>query len=197
MNRYAVIFLGALATVAFAFLVLVGLPRAQLADVGAPAALRPYSAAEQAGRARYVSLGCFYCHSQQVRTPAFGSDSARGWGRASEPEDYIYDQPHLLGTMRTGPDLMNIGVRQPSRDWHYLHLFQPRAVAPYSVMPSFPFLFVLQDQAEMGDEIVNTPSGLVPAGKVLIAGPKARVLVDYLLALKRDYDPGAAAGGAR
>jgi cytochrome c oxidase cbb3-type subunit 2 len=197
MNRYLVIFLGAVATVTFAFLVLVGLPQEQLADVGAPAALRPYSASEQAGRARYVSLGCHYCHSQQVRTPAFGSDSARGWGRASEPDDYVYDRPHLLGTMRTGPDLMNIGVRQPSRDWHYLHLFQPRAVAPYSVMPSFPFLFRVKDQAEMGDVIVNTPPGLVPAGKVLVARPEARELVDYLRAMQHDYDVRAAAGGGR
>lgn len=196
MNRYLVIFLGAVATVTFAFLVLIGLPEVQLAGVQAPAGLKPYTEPEAAGRALYVSLGCYYCHSQQVRTPAFGSDSARGWGRASVPEDYLYDRPHLLGTMRTGPDLMNIGVRQPSRDWHYLHLYQPRAVAPYSVMPSFPFLFVLKDQAEMGEEIVNTPPGLVPAGKVLVAGPQARELVDYLLAMKHDYDPHALVGGA-
>jgi cytochrome c oxidase cbb3-type subunit II len=196
VNRYLVIFIGAVATVTFAFAVLIGLPEMQLADVRAPAGLKPYTAAEQEGRALYTSLGCYYCHSQQVRTPSFGSDSARGWGRASEPEDYVYDRPHLLGTMRTGPDLMNIGVRQPSRDWHYLHLFQPRAVAPYSVMPSFPFLFALKDQAEMGDEIVNTPPGLVPAGKVLVAGPQARALVAYLIAMQRDFDPHAGAGGA-
>lgn len=196
MNRYLVIFFGAVATVAFAFVVLVGLPRVQLAGVTAPAGLQPYAAAEREGRALYTSLGCYYCHSQQVRTPSFGSDSARGWGRASVPEDYVYDRPHLLGTMRTGPDLMDIGVRQPSREWHYLHLYQPRAVAPFSVMPSFPFLFALKDQAEMGDEIVNTPPGLVPAGKVLVALPRARVLVDYLLAMQRDYAP-QAAGGAR
>lgn len=197
MNRYLVIFAGAVATVTFAFLVLVGLPTRQLAGVQAPAALRPYSESEAAGRREYVSLGCYYCHSQQVRTPSFGSDSARGWGRASEPEDYLYDRPHLLGTMRTGPDLMNIGVRQPSRDWHYLHLYQPRAVAAYSVMPAFPFLFTLKDQAEMGDEIVNTTPGLIPEGKVLISTARARALVDYLLAMKRDYDPRATAGGGQ
>ena len=195
MNRYLGIFAGAVATVAFAFLVLVGAPKRQLASVASPAGLRPYSESEAAGRAEYVSLGCHYCHSQQVRAPWFGSDSARGWGRASEPGDYFYDRPHLLGTMRTGPDLMNIGVRQPSREWHYLHLYQPRAVAAYSVMPSFPFLFTLKDQAEMGDEIVNTPPGLIPEGKVLIATGRARALVDYLLALKRDYDPSRTGGG--
>jgi cytochrome c oxidase cbb3-type subunit 2 len=197
MNRYLVIFCGAVATVTFAFVVLVGLPGVQLADVRAPAELKPYTESELAGRGLYTSLGCLYCHSQQVREPSFGSDSARGWGRASEFEDYLYDRPHLLGTMRTGPDLMNIGVRQPSRDWHYLHLFQPRAVAAYSLMPSFPSLFTLKDQAEMGDEIVNAPPGLIPEGKVLIATREARVLVDYLLAMKRDYDVRPAAGGVR
>jgi len=196
MNRYLVIFAGAVGTVAFAFLVLVGLPQRQLAGVRAPAALRPYSESEAAGRAEYVSLGCHYCHSQQVRAPWFGSDSARGWGRASEPEDYVYDRPHLLGTMRTGPDLMNIGVRQPSRDWHYLHLYQPRAVAAYSVMPPFPYLFERKAQAVMGDEIVNSPPGLIREGTVLVATPRARALVDYLLALKRDYDPRPVTGGA-
>ena len=197
MNRYLVIFLGAVATVTFAFVVLVGVPRMQLASAGAPAGLAPYAATAQQGRELYTSLGCHYCHSQQVRTPSFGADSARGWGRASVPEDYVYDRPHLLGTMRTGPDLANIGVRQPSRDWHYLHLYQPRAVSPYSVMPSFPFLFTLKAQAEMGDEIVNTPPGLIPEGKVLIATPWAQALVDYLLAMKHDYDPHAVVGGGR
>ncbi len=196
MNRYLVIFLGAVATVTFAFAVLVGAPRLQLASVAAPAGLAPYAASAQRGRDLYTSLGCYYCHSQQVRVPSFGADSARGWGRASVPADYVYDRPHLLGTMRTGPDLTAIGVRQPSRDWHYLHLYQPRAVAPYSVMPSFRFLFTLKPQAEMGDEIVNTPPGLVPAGQVLIATERARALVDYLVAMRHDYDPTVTAGAA-
>jgi len=204
MNRYRVIFLGALATVLFAFFVLVGVPHLQLLSVEPPPGLRAYADSELAGRRVYVSLGCLYCHSQQVRSAAFGSDNARGWGRASYPEDYAYDYPHLLGTMRTGPDLMNIGVRQPSRAWHYAHLYAPRAVTPGSVMPAFPFLFVVRDQAQMGDEIVDLPAGVGPARKVVVAGPKARALVSYLLAMKHDYPAGpppasrtAAAGGGR
>lgn len=55
--------------------------------------------------------GCVYCHSQQPRDAKLAPDASRGWGRASTPGDYAYDYPHLLGTMRTGPDLFNIGVR--------------------------------------------------------------------------------------
>ncbi len=193
MNRYRVIFLGALATVLFAFSVLVLVPHLQLLSVEPPAGLKAYADSELAGRRAYVSLGCVYCHSQQVRTPAFGSDNARGWGRASYPEDYAYDYPHLLGTMRTGPDLMNIGGRQPSRAWHYAHFYEPRAVTPGSVMPAFPFLFAVRDQARMGDEIVDLPAGVGPAGKVVVARPEARVLVNYLLSLKHDYPAGPAA----
>ena len=35
--------------------------------------------------------------------------------------------------MRTGPDLLNIGARQPSVDWHLLHLYNPRAVVEGSI----------------------------------------------------------------
>jgi cytochrome c oxidase cbb3-type subunit 2 len=203
MNKYRVIFLGALGTVVFAFVVLVFLPHLQLRSVRAPAALAAYTDSELAGRRSYIALGCVYCHSQQVRAPSFGSDQARGWGRASYPEDYAYDFPHLLGTMRTGPDLMNIGLRQPSRAWHYAHLYAPRAVTPGSLMPAFPFLFAVKDQAGMGDEIVDLPAGVGPAGKVVVALPQARALVSYLVSLRHDYPagppapPAAAAGGGR
>jgi len=196
MNRYLSIFAGALGTVAFAFLVLVFVPRVQLSGVTAPPALAPWVDSTLAGREAYVSLGCLYCHSQQVRAPGFGSDQARGWGRASFPEDYAYDRPHQLGTMRTGPDLMNIGVRQPSRDWHLAHLYQPRSMTPGSLMPSFRFLFHTKDKAEMGDEIVNLPPGVGPAGKVVVASPEARALVSYLVSMKHEFPAGPAAATA-
>jgi cytochrome c oxidase cbb3-type subunit 2 len=196
MNKYLSLFAGALGTVAFAFLVLVFVPRLQLSGVAAPPALAPWADSTLAGREAYVSLGCLYCHSQQVRAPGFGSDQVRGWGRASFPEDYAYDRPHQLGTMRTGPDLMNVGARQPSRDWHLAHLYQPRAVTPGSLMPSFAFLFLARESAEMGDEIVNLPPGVGPPGGVVVASPEARALVSYLVALKHEYPAGRAAAGA-
>ena len=187
MHRFRVFFAGAVSTAVFAFFVLAYLPHRQLSAVVPIDALQPYTASQAAGRKVYIGLGCLYCHSQQVRDPLFGTDQQRGWGRASYPEDYRYDRPHLLGTMRTGPDLFNIGVRQPSRAWHYTHLFEPRALVPGSVMPSFPFLFALKDRAAPGDEVVDVPPGFSPPGKVVVALPEARQLVDYLLSLRRDY----------
>ena len=46
-----------------------------------------------------------------------------------------------MGTMRTGPDLSNIGVRNPSETWHYLHLYNPQITSEGSNMPPFRFLF--------------------------------------------------------
>ena len=67
---------------------------------------------ESAGRLEYQSLGCIYCHTQQVRPEDFGADIDRGWGqRRSVPRDYVLQNPPFLGTMRTGPDLANIGFR--------------------------------------------------------------------------------------
>jgi cytochrome c oxidase cbb3-type subunit II len=187
VHRFRVFFAGAVSTAVFAFFILAYLPHRQLSAVVPLDALQPYTASEAAGRQVYIGLGCLYCHSQQVRDPLFGTDQQRGWGRASYPEDYRYDRPHLLGTMRTGPDLLNIGVRQPSRAWHYAHLFQPRALVTGSVMPSFPFLFAVKDRAAPGDEVVDLPPGFAPPGKVVVALPEARQLVDYLLSLRRDY----------
>jgi cytochrome c oxidase cbb3-type subunit 2 len=153
------------------------------------AALVPYTQTQLRGRNQYVKNGCLYCHSQQPRDPNFGSDQQRNWGRASTPGDYAYDYPHLLGTMRTGPDLLNIGVRQPSVDWHLLNLFQPRAVLPNSVMPSFAFLFEIKKTPATGDKVVMVPPQFAPKEGLVIAKPEALELVAYLLSLNRNYAP--------
>lgn len=60
----------------------------------------------------YAANGCVYCHTQQVRPEYGGSDLERKWGdRRSAPRDYIFQPLVLLGTMRTGPDLANVGHR--------------------------------------------------------------------------------------
>lgn len=189
MSRMWLLLLGAIATMTFALVVLVVVPNAMLETVPRPPQLRPYTPAQAEGRAVYVSLGCVYCHSQQVRDPTITTDADRGWGRPSVPSDYVHDFPHLLGTMRTGPDLLNVGARLPDRQWHLLHLYQPRLVVPWSIMPSFPFLFEWRPEAEARGEVVTLPPGARRAGQVLVAKPEARRLVDYLVSLDRTYPP--------
>lgn len=187
MNSEKPLIAGAITMVAMAGLLLVAIPYIQLKDVGPPEGLHPYTAAQQRGREEYIRQGCMYCHSQQPRDRRQAPDAERGWGRPSVAGDYYYDKPHLLGTMRTGPDLLNIGARQPSADWQLGHLFQPRAYVPGSIMPAYPFLFDVKDRAEPGDRVVALPPGAVPPGKVVVAQPRAQDLAAYLLALDRTY----------
>lgn len=178
---------GAMVTLALATSVLVVVPYLQLSDVKPAAGLKAYTSAQLRGREEYIRNGCLYCHSQQPRDKAQAPDFQRGWGRASVAADYVYDSPHLLGTMRTGPDLFNIGARQPSADWHLGHLYQPRAYVQGSIMPSYPYLFDIKDKADSGDKVLALPPGIAPAGKVVVAKPEALDMVAYLLGLDHTY----------
>lgn len=178
---------GALVSLAVAATALVVLPYLQVRDVVPPEGLKPYSSAQLRGRSVYVANGCVYCHTQQPRDRDLGPDNERGWGRVSVPGDYYYDRPHLLGSMRTGPDLFNIGARQPSKDWQLGHLYQPRAYVSGSIMPSYPFLFEVKDQAEPGEEVLKLSPGIAPAGRVVVALPEALDLVKYLQGMDHTY----------
>jgi len=179
---------GAAMILLFATLMIVVMPSVQLQGASQPPeGLAPYSASAARGREVYVSLGCVYCHTQQPRDPGLAPDDQRGWGRPAVPGDYAYDQPHLLGTMRTGPDLLNIGVRQPSQDWHLTHLYNPRAVMPGSIMPSYPFLFYQVVTPVADNVVVKLPPEYAPGRGVVVARQEALDLVQYLLELDRSY----------
>ena len=178
---------GAMVALAVATAALVVLPYIQVRDIQAPEGLKPYTSSELRGREVYIGNGCVYCHTQQPRAKNLGPDFERGWGRASVPGDYVYDKPHLLGSMRTGPDLFNIGARQPSQDWQLGHLFQPRAYVPGSIMPSYPFMFDVKRVAEPGDVVLKLPPGAAPEGRVVVARPEALDLVRYLRGLDHTY----------
>ncbi len=146
---------------------------------------------QQAGLRVFIGEGCVACHTQQVRN----IDMDQRWGtRPSLPADYAWHQrldvwratPSTLGSERTGPDLTEVAVRQPSDLWHLLHLYQPRSVVKESIMPAFPWLFQ--------DSVAGTPAGLalhVPAGfrepgsHVIVPTRRAQQLVAYLLSLKQ------------
>jgi cytochrome c oxidase cbb3-type subunit 2 len=181
---------GAMVTLSLATAAMIVVPFMQLKDEPAPAALKAYASQELRGRRVYIANGCVACHSQQPSSTGAGiADGRRGWGRASIAGDYHHDSPPLLGTMRTGPDLFNIGVRQPSADWHLGHLFQPRAYVAGSTMPSYRFLFQLRDESAVGkgERIVALPPGTVPAGKAVLATPEVLDLVAYLQGMKHEY----------
>lgn len=148
------------------------------------------SGLERRGLEVYVAEGCVACHTQQVRP----LEMDRPWGRPSAPQDYgnvpplgrwSPYAPAVLGSARTGPDLADVGARQPSDAWHYLHLYQPRAVVADSVMPAYPWLFDEVLQPGEDDVVVNVPDAHAPDDATVVAGPEARALVAYLLALRQ------------
>lgn len=198
MNTAGWIFLGVFLTFAFAWIGLVLAPNEQLKhlepqtdEITGALNPSPYSGEALSGRRVYVANGCVYCHSQQVRGGDWNADLERGWGlRRSHPRDYIYDVPQLLGTMRTGPDLMNIGARQPSAAWHYLHLYDPQLTSPGSIMPPFRFLFETREiqGARSPDALEIEGEQAPPEGYEIVPTRDARNLVAYLIQLDHSYE---------
>ncbi len=133
------------------------------------------------GRVLYLEEGCGYCHTQFVRDLPVD----KPYGRGSVPGDYALEVPPLLGTQRTGPDLANVGVRQPSEIWNLIHLYNPRAVVGTSVMPSYPWFFDTKAAADEGDIVVPVPEAFKPDGQAVIAKQEAMDIVRYLQSLKQ------------
>jgi len=167
------------------------------------------TAEQQRGLQVYVSEGCPACHTQQVRPLRVA-----GWtGRASVTQDYArlkpaawwQGTPGILGSERTGPDLSNIGQRQPSSDWQLIHLYNPRSVSPWSVMPAFPWLFEVVSQPPTNARVVTLPPAFAPPQGKAVATQRALDLVAYLTSLRQTPltgvgappSPSGASDGAR
>lgn len=162
------------------------LPGMQLSKTPPGPGVVPLTPLQAEGREVYVANGCSYCHTQQVRP----LNQDKVFGRPSAPGDFAYQTPELLGSSRTGPDLTNIGVRQPSEVWQNIHLYNPRAVVPESIMPAFDWLFKVVDKAPAGVMPVPLPAAYAPKHGVVIPTREATALVAYLLSLKQAPLPG-------
>ncbi|MGO3184247.1 MAG: cytochrome c [Aequorivita sp.] len=174
------------------------LPAFQMQETEPLPEQEPLTANERKGLEIYVSENCMACHTQQVRN----IEMDNMWGsRPSIPSDYYYSKqrqdvwrqsPSLLGSERTGPDLTNIGKRQPSEDWHLLHLYNPRAVVSESVMPSYPWLFREVDSlmVKKDDKTIAVPKDYFDKpGTKVVASEDAMMLVAYLKSLKQTELP--------
>ncbi|MEO8250522.1 MAG: cbb3-type cytochrome c oxidase subunit II [Burkholderiales bacterium] len=164
------------------------LPGIELSKTPAGPGVEPLTPIQAEGRAVYVANGCSYCHTQQVRPLA----QDKIFGRPSAPGDFAWQTPELLGSERTGPDLTNIGVRQPSAVWQYIHLYNPRAVVPESVMPAFDWMFDVVDKAPPGVTPVPLPKAFASARGVVVPSHEAEVLLASLQSLKQPSLPGGA-----
>jgi cbb3-type cytochrome oxidase cytochrome c subunit len=123
----------------------------------------------------------------QVIVRPVGPDIAAGWAlRRSVAEDFLYDYPVMLGDQRLGPDLSNIGARQPDANWHLLHLYSPRLKTEGSAMPPYRFLFETRKIGRNPSTEALQLSGksAPPAGWEVVPKPEAQALVAYLVSLR-------------
>lgn len=149
----------------------------------------PLTTEQKRGLAVYVEEGCVSCHTQQVRPVKVDQDLGRpsvpGDFARLGPENAFEQTPGVLGSKRTGPDLTNIGKRQPSKTWHLLHLYQPRAVVEESIMPAFPWLFKITEDPVDSAPVVQVPEPYGPEKGEVVATERAENLVAYLQSLKQ------------
>lgn len=143
------------------------------------------------GKKSFIANGCVACHTQQVRNV----DMDKVWGKrpgiaadyaSIKRTDFWRNTATLMGTERTGPDLTNVGTRQPSMAWNLLHLYQPRAVVENSIMPAYPWLFEIKNEVDEDEVEVIVPEEYRKGinGK-LIASQEVLNLVAYLQSLKQ------------
>jgi len=151
----------------------------------------PLSGDALAGKHIYISEGCVGCHSQQVRNvdmdKMFGSRPGMAADYANiHRTSFWANTATVMGTGRTGPDLTDVGNRQPSKDWNLMHLFNPRSVVKQSIMPSYEWMFEVTQNPKKSDVIVSVPESFLNGrkGKV-IAKKEALQLLAYLQTLKQ------------
>jgi len=191
MKKLLMIAGGALGIYIVIVMLIAVLPAIDLSMTPAGPDVKPLTALQAEGRDVFVANGCSYCHTQQVRP----LPEDKVFGRPSAPGDFAYQTPELLGSERTGPDLTNVGATKPSDVWQYIHLFDPRAVVPESIMPNFRFLFRVVDQLPPGETAVPIPAPFAPATGKVIPTQQAKALVAYLLSLKQTPIPGYTMNG--
>jgi cytochrome c oxidase cbb3-type subunit 2 len=157
---------------------------------------QPLSGVANQGRLVYQDLGCVSCHTQQVRHDENGADIKRGWGdRGSYARDYIRDESTLIGQSRLGPDLRNVGKRQPDAEYLYKLLYAPDSTMAGEAlalgMPAYRFLFELRPLVgnQPSYKAVRLPANAgVPAGYEVVPTARAEALVTYLRSLQDSYD---------
>ena len=205
MSRSTHLFTGIFGAFAVSCVTLVCIPQLQIGG------LAPYFDEEnneyyplvnyRQGSRIYIREGCYYCHSQQVRDSQNGTDLDRGWGsRRTVARDYLYGSPAVLGSIRLGPDLANIGakdwrnesagetVKKPARRdarWHLTHLYNPKAIDRESNMPPYRYLFTKRKIS--GQRSADAIDVETEPGYEIVPKSEAKQLVAYLLSLDRTF----------
>ena len=117
-------------------------------------------------------------HGEDLMHNDLQNPEGRNWGRRrSVAQDYLFAEPPMLGSVRIGPDLANVGARH-SREALMQILLNPGIVRKDSKMPQHRFLFKEADKDEQGQHIIHDGENTYKPTQ------DAETLVDYLLSLK-------------
>jgi cytochrome c oxidase cbb3-type subunit 2 len=211
MNKGPVIFIGVLVIMVWSWY---GFIYKNFTELGRLEPVRPEGAgmqypgrvgAAQRGQEVYRANNCAACHTMQVRAEGVteyqlkkvpgtvernfdyvSADLQRGWGvRPTVLQDFTLDQHIFLGGARLGPDLANVGMRQPNPGTLLTHLYNPRLAVPNSTMPPYQFLFAKRKIGPLPSRnALNIPN--TPAGYEIVPSAKAQDLVAYLQSLRGD-----------
>ncbi len=192
MNKGPAIFIGILFLMAWSFFGIIGKNFEELGrqdpiklDTGDPFP-GGRSGSAQAGQEVYRANGCASCHTMQVRMKGYGADIERGWGaRNSVLLDFVYDRHVFLGRVRNGPDLADVGTRSPNAVTQMVHLYNPRAIVPDSMMPQYPYLFTKRKikGGVRSSDALPLPPKFQEEGYEVVPTTEAKSLAVYLTSL--------------
>jgi cytochrome c oxidase cbb3-type subunit 2 len=160
----------------------------------------------------YAANGCNQCHTQLIRPTYAGAEVFRpDWAglssdldrgdtrRETNAYDFQGERHALIGVVRIGPDLGNLGRRLDARfgsangpsaeQWLMRHLYDPRLDPERagSVCPPHQYLFKSEPiRGVRSSEALDIPG--TRSVRQIIPTAEARALVDYLRNLRKDQN---------
>ncbi len=157
-----VLVLGALGLLVLGALFGVLLPSLDISEARAaaiPGTTIEYSDTALEGREIYLQEGCWYCHTQQVRPIVTDADL----GRVTTAALVATESSDTLGFQRIGPDLANVGAREPFNDSSTIvaYLRNPSAVVEGSRQPSYAHLST-DDLESVAEYLIETSEPYAP-----------------------------------
>lgn len=231
-------FTGLIATFGTAWVLVIAYPFFALKDQqaiewedkdGNPRQYSPTGPHSWLGAEVYRQENCQTCHTRVIRNSTAGSEVFRDWAghkyydednnliadtrRESHPLDYRDKRYASMGSGRTGPDLINYGVRieaevarankanqaaieagelKPftAEELVYLHLYNPRKDVTaseqkdWSNCPSNRHLFETKPAAGQGS--IRALPIRTKAGRQIVPSSKAKALMNFLINSKHD-----------
>jgi cytochrome c oxidase cbb3-type subunit 2 len=140
------------------------------------------------GKTVFIREGCWNCHTLMP-------ENSHDWAYFGAPptvNDFVGENPTVVGSDRKAPDLMHIGSRMPIYQWHLQHMITPRGVTEGSIMPNFDYLISKDKLDAYKAAYAKDPAGATNFRDYLkdnateddMKGTDMDALVQFLLSLK-------------